>query len=104
MLCKLLSQRSPPTGKWIDSIVDCDLAILMIEPCVDIFSALLQNLLTEHHRGCRSIDEKIVLWNIIAFTHGSTTIVAEMEDSGLDTQPVDISMQYQPRSGALLPL
>jgi hypothetical protein len=47
--------------------------------------------LTEHDRGCRSVDEEIILWNVIAFTHSSTTIISKVEDSGLDTQPVGVT-------------
>jgi len=75
VLGKLLRQGSPTACKRIDGIVDSDLAILMIEPGINIFTALLQDLLTKHDRRSGSIDEEVVVWHIHIKAQGSATIV-----------------------------
>lgn len=46
---KLLGKVSPADGSWVHGIVDGNLAILMVEPGIDVLSTFLENLLTEDH-------------------------------------------------------
>jgi hypothetical protein len=57
MLCKLFRQLSAPLRKRIDSVVDCNLALLAIEEVIEVKSALLQDGLAELNGlggGCRT--------------------------------------------------
>jgi len=47
MLAKLFGQRPAATGRGVDGVIDGDLAILVVEPSVDVLAALLQDLLTK---------------------------------------------------------
>jgi hypothetical protein len=91
VLCEFLCKGSSSTSQRIDSIVDRDLAVLMIQPGVNIFSALLQDLLAKHDGRGRSIDEEVIIRYIHAFSHRGATIVSEMEDPSLNTQPRNVS-------------
>jgi hypothetical protein len=98
MLCELLSQRSTAGGEWVDRVVDCDLAILMVQPRVDILPALLQNLLTKYNGGSGSVDEEVVFRYINVWAHGGATIVTEVKDPSLDTKPGKVSNAQHTRS------
>lgn len=49
MLRKFLRKGSPPCSKGVHSIIDCYLAVLVIQEMVDIFPALLQDLLSKQY-------------------------------------------------------
>ena len=84
---ELLSQGSPASSGGIHSIVDGDLAILVVEPCIDVFAALLEDLLAQHDGRGSGVWEEVVLWHVAARTNGGTAIVSKMEDAGLDSEP-----------------
>lgn len=88
VLGEFFCKRSSSTGKRVDSIVDRNLAIFMVQPGVDIFAALLEDLLTKHDRRSGSIDKEVIFGHLHIRTHGSTTIVSEVEDASLYSEPV----------------
>jgi hypothetical protein len=47
MLGKLLLQRATASSEGVDGIVNRNLAVLVIQPSVDILATLLQDLLAE---------------------------------------------------------
>ena len=47
MLREFLGKRASPSGKWIDSVVNRNLSVLMVEKMVNIISTLLENFLAE---------------------------------------------------------
>lgn len=49
MLCKFLGQSSSTGCEWVDGVIDCYLAILVIQEVVYVFSALLKNPLPERN-------------------------------------------------------
>jgi hypothetical protein len=88
---ELFSKRFTSSSKWIDGIVYRDLAILMIQPTVNILAALFQNLLTKENGGSRGIYKEVVFWHVDVWAHCGTTIVTKVEDPGLDTKPKKFS-------------
>lgn len=54
MLREFLREGTSSRSKRIDRIVDCDLAVLMVEKMVDVVSTFLEDLLTKKYRSCRS--------------------------------------------------
>jgi len=86
MLDKLLGKRTASMRLRIDSVVDGHLAIVMVEPAVNVLAALFHNLLTQHDGAGRGRREKVVLWHNALFDSGAT-VVAEMEDARLDAKP-----------------
>jgi hypothetical protein len=95
VLLEFLGKRSASTSEGINRVVDGNLAILMVQPGVDVFSALLENLLTKHDRGRGSINEEVVLWHVHFRAHGCSAVVTKMEDPSLDTQPAGISRIFR---------
>lgn len=88
MLSELLGKRATATGGGIDGIVDGDLTIFMVQPGVDIFPALLEDLLAKDDR-CRSgVGEEVVFRYDAARSNSGTAIIAEMEDPSLDAEPI----------------
>ena len=53
ILCKLASQPPPRSGHGINSVVDGNLAILMIEELIDILATLFRDFLSKQDRWCR---------------------------------------------------
>jgi hypothetical protein len=96
MLGKLLGEGKTAIRGGIDGVVDGYLAVLVVQPSIDVFPALLENLLAEHDRRRRCIREEIVL-RYMAPRNGSSAVVAQMEDTGLDAKP-GIEMSTTPRS------
>jgi len=87
MLGELLCERPTRTGRGIDCIVDGHLAILVVQPGVDILPALLQDLLPEYDGRGGGIREEVVFGYLTSFADRCATVVSKMEDTGLDTQP-----------------
>jgi hypothetical protein len=87
MLSELLCERPSTIGHWVNGVVDCNLAILMIKPGVDILTTFLENLLTQDNRSSRSIDMKVIFWDILIRSHGGTAIIPKVKDARLDTKP-----------------
>ena|SRR6478735_787245 len=85
MLRKLLGQRSSSVGGRVNSIVNGNLSIFMVEPGVNIFSALLQDLLAQNDRGRRGIGEEVVVRNGSIRADGGSPVIAEMEYTSLDS-------------------
>lgn len=104
MLLKLLGKRSTSSGEWVDCIIDRNLAILMVQPGVDILAAFLNNLLAKNDGLSGSIDEKVVFWHIDVWSHSSTAIVTEMEDPSLDTKPEKLETSRPQIEFLILPL
>jgi hypothetical protein len=59
----------------------------MVKPRINVFSTLLEDLLTKHYRLCGGIDKEVVIWHLSAWTERCPTIVAKMEDASLNTKP-----------------
>jgi hypothetical protein len=93
VLLKLLGERSTPIRKRIDCIVDGNLTIFVVQPSIDILPALLQDLLTKHNRGCRGVDKEVILRDFHIRAHRGSTIVTQVEDSGLDSQPENVKKE-----------
>ena len=89
MLGELLSQRPTGGSGGINGIVDGNLPVLVVKPGIDVFSALLQNLLPEHDGSRRRIGVEIVLRNGATLSNRGTAIVAQMKDAGFDPEPID---------------
>lgn len=84
---ELLGQRSPASSSGVHSVVDGNLTILMVKPCIDVFATLLEDLLAQHDgRGC-GVWEEVILWYVAARTNSGTTIVPKMENASLDSEP-----------------
>lgn len=49
VFAQLLGKRSATASRWVHGIIDCHLAIFMIQPGVNVFPALLQNFLTQNN-------------------------------------------------------
>jgi hypothetical protein len=93
MLRELPLKGSTSSGERINCVVDCNLAILVVQPRVNILTTLLQDLLAKQNGGSGSINKEVILGNVDVRTHRSATIIAEMENSGLDTKPEELSNQ-----------
>lgn len=93
MLSEFLSQGSATSRGGVDSIVDRDLSILMVQPSVDVLTALLKDLLTKNNRLRRGVREEVILGNDTALSNGGTTVITEVEDAGLDSQPEGTSVK-----------
>lgn len=50
MLCKLFRKRAPTRSQGVYRIIDCDLAVFVIQKLVDVLAALAHNLLAEQNR------------------------------------------------------
>jgi hypothetical protein len=98
MLGELLSQRTTAAGGLVDGIVDGDLAVLVIQPGVDVLATLLENLLAEDDGGGGCVGEEVVLGDDTARADCGAAVVAEMEDAGLDTEPGE-SVSFMLQSG-----
>ena len=98
VLGEFFCKRSSSTGKRIDGIVDRNLAIFTVQPGVDVFSAFLKDLLAKHDGRGGSIDKEVVFGHIHIRTHGSTTIVSEVEDASLYSEPVKFVSDIHTRS------
>lgn len=48
MLREFFSKRSTTHSERIDGIVDRNLAVLMVEPGIDVFTTLLEDFLAKH--------------------------------------------------------
>lgn len=91
MFRELLGQGSPASSSGVHSVIDGDLAILVVKPCIDVFAAFLENLLTQHDGRRRGIWEEIVLWHVATRTNRGTAIVSKMEDASLDSEPGEVA-------------
>ncbi len=89
MLGELLGQGPTGGSGRINSIVDGNLSVLVVQPGIDVFSALLQNLLPEHDGSRRRIGIEIVLRNGATLSNRGTAIVAQVKDAGFDPKPID---------------
>lgn len=86
MLGKLLGEVETAARSRIDGIVDGDLAIFMVQPGIDVFPALLEDLLAQHDGSWRRIRVEVVLWNIAPLDTGPA-VVAEVENARFHTKP-----------------
>ena len=86
MLGKLPGQGDTAARSRVDGIVDGDLAVLVVQPGIDVLPALLEDLLTEHDRRRRCIWVEIILRHMASLSSGSA-VVAQVEDPGLDAKP-----------------
>lgn len=93
MLSEFLSQGTATSRGGVDSIVDRNLSILMVQPGVDVLTALLKDLLTKNDRLRRGVREEVILGNDTALSNGGTTVITEVEDAGLDSQPEKTSVK-----------
>jgi len=84
---KLLGERPPSSGSWVHGIIDGDLAVFVVEPGVNVFTALFQDLLAEDDRCRRRIWEEIVFGHGAVITHSCPPVIAEVEYAGLNTEP-----------------
>jgi len=86
VLGKLLGQGASTSRGGIDCVIDGDLAVLMVEPAVDVLATPLQDLLAKHDRSRRRVGKEVVFRDIASRDSG-TTVVSQMEDARLDAQP-----------------
>lgn len=86
MVGKLLGQGETAVRSGIYSIVDGNLAVLVVQPSVDVFPALLENFLAEQDRSWRRIRKKVILRDMASLNRGPA-VVTQMEDPGLDAKP-----------------
>jgi hypothetical protein len=86
MLGKLLGQGDAAGGSRIDGIVYCHLAVLVVQPGINVLSALLEDLLAEHDGRWRRVGVEVVLGYMTPGNSGPA-IVAEMEYTCLDAKP-----------------
>lgn len=87
VLGELFRKRAATCSGRVHSVVDGNLAILVVEPSIYVLATFFENLLTKHHRRRRRVGEEVVLGNTTARTNRCATIVSEMEDPSLDTEP-----------------
>ena len=85
VLCKLLSERPATAGCGINSVVYGDLAVLMVQPSVNILTALLEYLLPQHDRRGRGVWVEVVLGHLASLADSSTTIVSKVKYASLNT-------------------
>ena len=97
MLRELLLKRSTSCSEWINRVVDCDLAIFVIQPCIDVFTTLLQDLLAKQNGGRRCVNEEVIFRDIDIWVHGGPTIVTEMENPSLNTKPRELARSSSSR-------
>jgi len=86
VISEFFSQSATASSSWVDGIINGDLTILMIQPGVDVLSALLEDLLAEHLRSRGRIGIEVIFRNLTT-GHRSTAVVTEVEDSRLHAQP-----------------
>ena len=87
VLGKLLSKRTTATGGRVDRVVDGDLAVFMIQPSVDVLTALLENLLAEDDGRRGGVGEEVVFRNHTTGADGGSAVVTKMKDASLDAEP-----------------
>lgn len=97
MLRELLLKRSTSCSEWINRVVDCDLAVFVIQPCIDVFTTLLQDLLAKQNGGRRCVNEEVIFRDIDIWVHGGPTIVTEMENPSLNTKPRELARSSSSR-------
>ena len=111
MLCEFFRERSSSGSKWIDRIVYGDLSVLMVEKVVNVVTTFFEDLLAEKCRSWRSwrtrpqfevqrgktiqmtkqtVDKEIIVWNAFAGSDAFSSIITQVEDSGLDSKPCSI--------------
>lgn len=86
MFRKFLGQGDTAARSRIDGVVDGNLAVLVVQPGINVLSALLEDLLAEHNRSRRGIWVKIILWDMATLSSGPA-VVTQVEDPGLDAKP-----------------
>ena len=101
MLGELLVKRPTSSSERINGIVDRNLAILMVQPSIDILAALLEYLLAKQNGRGGRVDKEVVLGDVDVWAHCSATIVTEMENPGLDTKPEKLRVNTRVRSVTL---
>ncbi len=85
MLGQFLCQGAATACCRVDSVVDGDLAVLVVEPAVNVLATLFQDLLTKDDRFRRGVWEEVVFRNGAFWTNSGSSIVAQVEDARLDT-------------------
>lgn len=90
VLSEFLSKRAPSICSRIDCVVDGHLPIVVVQPRVDILTALLQDFLAQNDGGRRCIGKEVVIRDRSIGTNSCSTIVTEMKDARLDTKPSQI--------------
>ena len=103
MFCKLLRQLPAAFGKGIDGIVDGNLALLVVQEVIQIHAAFLEDRLAQLDRFGRSckksasharrlwagptVNEEVVVGDVVAGSHVGAPIIPEVERAGLDSEP-----------------
>lgn len=68
----------------------------MVQPGVNIFATLLEDLLSENNRLRRCVREEVVLGYNTTLADGGTAIITQMEDARLYAQPTgSFSKKYE---------
>lgn len=91
MLGEFPSKRGASTREGIHSIVNGNLAILVIEEKVDVFATLSEDFLAKHDRGSGCIDEEVIIGDFGMRWQSCPTIIAQVKDTSLDAQPGSFS-------------
>ncbi len=84
MLGQFLCQRAATACSRVHGVVNGDLAVLMVEPAVNVLATLFQDFLTKNNRFRRGVWEKIIFRNGAFRTNGGSSIVSKVEDARLD--------------------
>ena len=87
MAGEFLGKISPATDGWIHGVVDGNLAVLMVKPRINVLSTFFEDFLPENHGWRRCVWEEIILRDVAMIANGRSSVVTEMEDAGLDTEP-----------------
>lgn len=75
VLRELLGESEAAISRGVDGIVNRDLAVLVVQPGIDVLPALLEDLLAEHEGSRGRIWIEVVLRNLTPFD-ASAAVVA----------------------------
>lgn len=96
MLREFLGQSTTTSSSGVHGVVDGNLAVLMVQPGVNIFATLLEDLLSENNRLRRCVREEVVLGDNTTLADGGAAIITQMEDARLYAQPTgSFSKKYE---------
>lgn len=90
VLGQFLGEGAAPARRRVDRVVDGDLAVFVIQPCVNVLAALFQYLLPENDGRGRGIGEEVVVGDGALGANGGAAVVAEVEDASLDAEPLQV--------------
>ena len=74
VLSELLGQSEAAISRGVDGIVNRDLAILVVQPGIDVLPALLEDLLAEHEGSRGRVWIEVVLRNLTPFDTSAAVV------------------------------